>query len=409
MSEEDLLYTQADRAAGALRAPPAPVSGLPERRERSWARALSESDVALHLLAKAGPRNWPSPEVLLKPSFLQQLSCEKRRADRVRTPLSLVVCDAHAEQDEALRNRDLAKALLAAKRQTDLLGQLGDGVFAVLLPDTGDAGAERFVEKVRRSAVRPHQLEVCTRTYPDQLFDALAAGASGPLDLFPFLSSSAPARTERRAYPLKRAIDIAGALVLLVLATPIMLGTAVAIAVNSRGPILFRQMRLGEGGVPFVFYKFRSMRCGVDDRIHRQYVESLIDGRVDQVNQGDARHPFYKIKSDPRVTAVGRILRKTSIDELPQLLNVLKGEMSLVGPRPPIPYEVERYQTWHLRRILEIRPGITGLWQVEGRSTTSFDEMVRLDLQYSRECSLWLDLRILLKTVYVVLRCEGAN
>jgi lipopolysaccharide/colanic/teichoic acid biosynthesis glycosyltransferase len=126
------------------------------------------------------------------------------------------------------------------------------------------------------------------------------------------------------------------------------------------------------------------------------------------VNQQDAADPMYKIKADPRVTPVGRFIRKTSIDELPQLFNVLKGEMSLIGPRPPLPYEAENYQSWHLRRVLDIRPGITGLWQVEGRSKVSFDEMVRMDLRYVRGCSLSLDLRILAKTVLVVLNCKGA-
>jgi lipopolysaccharide/colanic/teichoic acid biosynthesis glycosyltransferase len=151
------------------------------------------------------------------------------------------------------------------------------------------------------------------------------------------------------------------------------------------------------------------MVCNADDRIHRQYVASLIDGDLQGINQGDAEKPLYKMKSDPRVTLVGQFIRKTSIDELPQLFNVLKGDMSLVGPRPALSYEVEKYQPWHLRRILEIRPGITGLWQVEGRSKTSFDDMVRLDLRYIRSCSLVLDLKILIRTVKVVLQCDGAG
>jgi lipopolysaccharide/colanic/teichoic acid biosynthesis glycosyltransferase len=150
------------------------------------------------------------------------------------------------------------------------------------------------------------------------------------------------------------------------------------------------------------------MQSNVDDQIHREYVTNLINGDLEKINQGDEGTPFYKMKSDPRVTPVGRIIRKTSIDELPQFLNVLKGEMSLVGPRPPIPYEVEKYEPWHLRRILEVKPGITGLWQVDGRSTTSFDDMVRLDLRYVQNWSLWLDIKILLKTVKVLLLPKGA-
>jgi lipopolysaccharide/colanic/teichoic acid biosynthesis glycosyltransferase len=150
------------------------------------------------------------------------------------------------------------------------------------------------------------------------------------------------------------------------------------------------------------------MQSNVDDQIHREYVTNLIKGDLEKINQGDEGTPLYKMKSDPRVTPAGRIIRKTSIDELPQFLNVLKGEMSLVGPRPPIPYEVEKYEPWHLRRILEVKPGITGLWQVDGRSKTSFDDMVRLDLRYVQNWSLWLDIKILLKTVKVFLSSKGA-
>jgi lipopolysaccharide/colanic/teichoic acid biosynthesis glycosyltransferase len=151
------------------------------------------------------------------------------------------------------------------------------------------------------------------------------------------------------------------------------------------------------------------MHCNADDRIHRDYVGKLITGDLDSINQGGKAKPLYKMKDDPRVTRVGRLIRKTSMDELPQLFNVLRGEMSLVGPRPPLPYEAEKYQSWHLRRVLEVKPGITGVWQVSGRSKTSFDDMVRMDLRYTRTCSLALDLKILIKTVKVVLEGDGAN
>jgi lipopolysaccharide/colanic/teichoic acid biosynthesis glycosyltransferase len=146
----------------------------------------------------------------------------------------------------------------------------------------------------------------------------------------------------------------------------------------------------------------------VDDQIHREYVAKLIAGQNGEINQGEGERAFFKMKSDSRVTRVGKILRNLSLDEFPQLFNVLKGEMSLVGPRPPIPYEVGKYEPWHLRRILEMKPGLTGLWQVSGRSTTTFDEMVRLDLRYVRNWSLWLDLKILVKTVREVIHPKGA-
>ena len=150
------------------------------------------------------------------------------------------------------------------------------------------------------------------------------------------------------------------------------------------------------------------MYANGDDQIHREYMAKLIEGRVEEINQGDAETPLFKMKSDLRITPVGKIIRKTSIDELPQLYNVLKGEMSLVGPRPPLLYEVEKYQPWHLRRMLDVKPGMTGLWQVNGRSRTSFDEMVRLDVRYAQDWSLWLDLRILLKTAKAVFSSKGA-
>ena len=178
---------------------------------------------------------------------------------------------------------------------------------------------------------------------------------------------------------------------------------------SSPGPIIFRQKRLGKGGRPFVFLKFRSMRTDCDDKAHREYVANLIEGNLDKINQGDADNPLYKMAVDPRITKVGRFIRKTSLDELPQLFNVLKGDMSLVGPRPPLPYEAEKYQPWHLRRILEVQPGITGLWQIEGRSTTSFDDMVRLDLRYAQMSSFWFDLRIILRTVLVLFGSRGAT
>jgi lipopolysaccharide/colanic/teichoic acid biosynthesis glycosyltransferase len=187
-----------------------------------------------------------------------------------------------------------------------------------------------------------------------------------------------------------------------------MLLAAMAVKISSPGPVIFKQERLGRQGQRFDFYKFRSMYHNNNDGVHREYVTNLIMGNHEAINQGDQGQPVYKMINDNRVTAVGKIIRSLSIDELPQLVNVLKGEMSLVGPRPPIPYEVEKYLPWHLRRILEINPGITGLWQVEGRSRTSFDDMVRLDLRYVKDWTFWLDIKILLKTIKTVIQKAGA-
>jgi lipopolysaccharide/colanic/teichoic acid biosynthesis glycosyltransferase len=201
---------------------------------------------------------------------------------------------------------------------------------------------------------------------------------------------------------------VMGSIVGILLFSPVMVLAAVAVKLNSPGPAVFKQSRLGMKGIRFPFYKFRSMYWNVDDQIHREYVNNLIKGNLEKINQGDGKGPLYKMKSDTRITKIGKIIRKLSVDELPQFFNVLKGEMSLVGPRPPIAYEVEKYEPWHLRRILEVKPGITGLWQVAGRSRTSFDDMVRLDLRYAQHWSIWLDLKILLRTVKAVFCSKGA-
>jgi lipopolysaccharide/colanic/teichoic acid biosynthesis glycosyltransferase len=204
------------------------------------------------------------------------------------------------------------------------------------------------------------------------------------------------------AVATKRAMDVLAALMVGTLGAPLILLIAAAVKLTSRGPVLFRQVRLGKDGVPFTFYKFRTMHHGNDDSVHRSFCENFINGGMNR----DERRVF-KMVEDPRVTAVGGLLRKTSLDELPQFWNVLRGEMSLVGPRPPISYEIEHYQDWHKDR-LQVKPGLTGLWQVSGRSTVPFNEMVMLDLHYITHWSLALDLRIIWKTLPVMVRGEGA-
>jgi len=212
-----------------------------------------------------------------------------------------------------------------------------------------------------------------------------------------------------KLYPfLKRMMDIVGSLIGIIFFFPLMFIIALMIKLTSDGPILFKQKRLGYLGKPFTFLKFRTMYVDCDEKLHQDYVHKLIRGETDSTNFGSSQQPLFKLENDPRITRIGRYLRKLSLDELPQFFNVLSGDMSLVGPRPPIRYELEEYQNWHFRRILEVKPGITGLWQVYGRSMTTFDEMVRLDLQYIREKSILLDLKILFKTFGAVFNTKGA-
>ena len=176
---------------------------------------------------------------------------------------------------------------------------------------------------------------------------------------------------------LKRLIDIVGSISGIVLAAPLMLIISVIVKLTSPGPVLFRQERLGFLAKPFAFLKFRSMHVGCDPSLHQEYVCKLIKGENDAINKGTADQPLFKITDDPRITKFGKFLRKSSLDELPQFFNVLKGDMSLVGPRPPIAYECDVYKRWHCRRVLEVKPGITGLWQVSGRNDIEYDKRVQ--------------------------------
>jgi lipopolysaccharide/colanic/teichoic acid biosynthesis glycosyltransferase len=316
--------------------------------------------------------------------------------------LSVVLFRLDAAKRDDNTTEVFLRILHQSKRETDILGYLREDLVGLLLPDTTGEGTRGFLKKIQDRIDRFGVSTICG-TYPDQLFNQLLSEPRDLSKLVFYLVGQQGARSEP-GYPLKRALDIVGSLAGIILLSPVMLIAAIAVALDSPGPVLFRQTRVGKGGVPFVFYKFRSMFVNADDRIHREFVTKLIQGKLDDINQGDAENPYYKLRSDPRVTRVGNFIRDTSIDELPQLFNVLKGDMSLVGPRPPLPYEVENYESWHLSRILELKPGITGLWQVQGLSSTTFDDMVRLDLRYIRGCSLSLDIRTLLKTVRSVLR-----
>lgn len=203
---------------------------------------------------------------------------------------------------------------------------------------------------------------------------------------------------------LRRSADLVVATGLILLLAPLLLALGLAIRLDSRGPALFRQRRVGHGEREFTLFKFRSMRRDADPRGHREYVTALIQGE----NNDGGRENLYKLAVDDRITPVGRWIRRWSLDELPQLLNVLSGDMTLVGPRPAIPYEVAEYPSWYMQRF-SVKPGLTGLWQVSGRSERTYEEMVRLDVEYAQSRSLLLDLSILARTPWVVLGRKGAE
>lgn len=364
-------------------------------------------------LRRGGARHVPTPHVahehngfLRAGDFTEAVQREIRRSERSRAPLSIVRYAVDNGTD-SLHFERLLGILQGSMRETDVLGHISTDTLAILCPDTDAAGARGLIAKLAPLVCDMPVLPT-TATFPDHIFESLSGGTP-PGDAFQMLGPPAEPIDNLGDYRLKRGLDVVSALIALVVFGPLMLVVALLVRLTSPGPIIFKQKRLGKGGVPFTFYKFRSMEVNGDDRIHREYVARLIRSGKHEAPSDEKGDATYKMTADPRVTMVGRIIRMTSIDELPQLLNVLKGDMSMVGPRPPIPYEAAHYEPWHLRRILIAKPGITGLWQVEGRSRVTFSEMVRMDLRYIRYCSLAFDLKIMLKTVGVVLRCTGAR
>jgi len=209
------------------------------------------------------------------------------------------------------------------------------------------------------------------------------------------LEAFVPQRDQPGRDAAKRGLDILGSLALMVIFAPAMLVILAAVKWTSPGPAMLRQVRIGRRGEPFAMRKIRTMYVNAGHEVHQDYMTWFIKSSGQQPR---TRDEVFKLTNDPRITRPGRLLRKASLDELPQFWNVLRGDMSLVGPRPPLPFEVEQYQPWHRRRVLEVKPGVTGLWQVSGRSRTTFDDMVRLDLRYARTHSLWTDIRILAAT-----------
>jgi exopolysaccharide biosynthesis polyprenyl glycosylphosphotransferase len=283
---------------------------------------------------------------------------------------------------------------------TELVVEQKDTILATML--------ERITGVLRNqlSFEQMNQISISFHLFPEDWAQGPEQRPTNPA-LYPDLTKRDESR--RSFQVTKRVMDIVGSLAALVFFSPVFLAIAAAVRLTSSGPILFRQRRIGQHGKPFVFLKFRSMYMGNDASRHKEYVQRLIAGKAEKQSSNGGAKAVYKLTADPRITRIGRFLRRTSLDELPQFVNVLKGEMSLVGPRPPVPYEVDMYDVWHRRRLLEAKPGITGLWQVNGRSQVKFDDMVRLDLQYSRSWSPWLDLKILLRTPAAMFLGEGAH
>ena len=358
-------------------------------------------------------------DLLREEIFRVMLALERRRAERSRQPFVLMLLDTSAvdtdKRGSALFER-LASVVAGAIRESDLIGWYEeDAVLAVIFTELSTHESYSVTEILSTKVVDALQenveqaiarkLTLSVHMFPEN-WDSGSADRVADIKLYPDVSEVVT--NQRFSKIVKRAMDIVGSLLLMLILAPVLAAIAIAIKLTSKGPVIFRQERLGQFGNTFECLKFRTMFTDNDPKIHREYVRSFIAGKVKEINGSEAGTVAYKIKNDPRVTPVGRFLRRMSLDEFPQFWNVLRGEMSLVGPRPPLRYEFEAYDFWHRRRVLEVRPGVTGLWQVVGRSRTSFDDMVRMDLRYCQRWSLWLDLRILLATPMAVFTGHGA-
>ncbi len=351
--------------------------------------------------------------------FMKLLCLERKRTERSGRSFVLMLLDAGSllKTSKASVLAHLQSAITQCTRDTDLMGWYKEGsVIGVIFTEVTSADGKSIVHALSSKLVDAlygaalsvreiNEIQLSFHIFPEDWDDD-----KPDTPVKSTLRRELARELNRKAISLtfKRLMDIAGSIVGLVLSLPVLVLIAIAIKLTSKGPVLFRQVRLGQGGKKFTFLKFRSMYANNDPKIHEEYVKQFIVGASGTEQTSANQQKLYKLTADPRITPIGRILRSTSLDELPQFVNVLRGEMSLVGPRPPVIYEFERYDLWHKQRLLAVRPGITGLWQVDGRSRVKFDEMVRLDIRYARCWSLWLDIKILLQTPRAVLSGDGA-
>ena len=349
--------------------------------------------------------------------FHSMLTLERRRAERSGKPFVLMLLDANLEYGSAaVILEEAAEVIMASKRETDLAGWYKKSdILGVIFTEVSIEGERPLTEILRTKfetalakdlgREKAAKIAISLHVFPE-IWDRNDSDWVADAKLYPDLNRG----NSRKRMPLviKRVMDVAGSAALLLALSPLLAAIAAIIKLTSKGPVIFEQERLGRFGARFKCLKFRTMFTNNDPKIHQEFIQQFISGKEECGKENESQQAVYKIINDPRVTPIGAFLRKTSLDELPQFWNVLRGEMSLVGPRPPVPYEFEIYDIWHRRRVLDIKPGVTGLWQVSGRSRTRFDDMVRLDLRYCQTWSLWLDLKILISTPRAVFGGDGA-
>jgi len=355
-----------------------------------------------------------SEDISIKPASVFQavLAKERARADRNNHVISLVSFEVGWQYSI----RSFAQQLKKQIRITDDIGWLDSQTIGVLLFNSLGAEAKLFIEKINRNCPQHFLYNYSISTYPEGIFehphndgnhlklrDSCHHYIPEPITLHHNRRSSDD-KVAKKLQPFffdkkkigKRLIDIAVSIVALIVLSPLMLAIAIAVKLTSQGPVLFKQQRAGLGGKPFTFLKFRTMQIDAEEH------------KSELLQFNERTGPVFKMENDPRITRVGIHLRKWSLDELPQFINVFKGDMSLVGPRPPTLDEVEKYDSWHNYR-LEVKPGITCIWQVYARHENSFENWVRLDIKYRKEQSFLLDMKLLVLTLPAVLSRRGAS
>ncbi|MDC7222474.1 MAG: sugar transferase [Spirochaetales bacterium] len=342
--------------------------------------------------------------IIMYKDFLELLQYERIRADRTGEAFSLLIFEGSRSMRDEVELRMITQLIKPNLRNIDHIGWYGSRSIAVIMPLTDSEEAERIEFRIKRQLKeRGISYPTVCHTYPTNWFSHKFD--NGDLSYTPWKKdkqyNEVGMRVARRMPFWKRTMDITVSFLVLLILSPLLIFTSIFIKIVSPGPVFFVQDRVGHKGKTFKFYKFRSMHCSNNEALHGKHAQSFIkDGNIPMIKLDDA--------SDPRIIKGGHFLRSSCIDELPQLINVLKGDMSLVGPRPCIPYEAEEYLRWHTHRFDTV-PGMTGLWQVSGKNNLTFKEMVRLDITYSRNLSFFNDVVILFRTIPTVLKLLGGH
>jgi len=346
--------------------------------------------------------------------FKTMLLWERKRAERSNSPFMLLLIDLSGLQfypNAHYAVTLLASSVIAEIRETDLAGWYESGkTLGIIYTEFNKKNIKAVVDRIANilSVRLDPQQSACVNILHYIFPEDEIIGEGLDYNLSEALYQRNPDRyvSEKVCFICKRGIDIAVSLFGIIISLPLFIIVPIIIRLSSKGPAYFIQERVGRYGKKFKIIKFRTMKQENDCQIHQSYMKDFIKNSSKVAAEG--KKVIFKMTSDPRVTTIGKILRKTSLDELPQLINVLLGTMSMVGPRPAIPYEVNEYDLWHKRRVFEVKPGLTGIWQVEGRSKTDFDNMVRMDIKYIKTWSPILDIMILIKTPFALLAAKGA-